>query len=457
MDIDSGAGVLTGMPAEEHARAGLPVPVRTPPEVRQLSQVRSADAGEHMSPAGSIPPSCLHEVFRTAEARERVTGRPVIKLHVGEPYFPPPRAAVDALVAAARDGRTAYTSAEGMPALREALAAKLEEHNGHRTAPDRIFVAPGSCQGLAALFQSLVHPGDELLLPDLHWPIHLQQCLLAGFRPVFYPLDDQYRPDLDRLAAVASPRTRAILVNTPANPTGAVMDSDQLKTILELAHHHGWQVINDEAYEHFRYDADHVSLGSLERDVPERDRRVHSTFSFSKSYAMTGYRLGYVVTPNQQAARALRVVQEASIVGPSTPVQYAGLAALSSPSAGRVNGDLVRANRDRALPALRAAGLLADLPAGGWYAMLDVSRTGLTADEFAARLLATQHVSVAPGGGFALRPELDPAGRVRSAATSAKADRLVRLAFCGDPDQLDAGVRGLVDFAAGLRSQAREW
>lgn len=410
-----------------------------------------------MSPAGSIPPSCLHEVFRTAEARERTTGRPVTKLHVGEPYFPPPPAAVEALVAAVRDGRTAYTSAEGMPALREALATKVVEHNGHRTAPDRIFVTPGSCQGLAALFQSLAHPGDELLLPDLHWPIHLQQCLLAGFRPVFYPLDDRYRPDLDRLAELASPRTRAVLVNTPANPTGAVPDADQQKAILELAHHHGWQVVSDEAYEHFSYDGGHLSLGSLERDVPERDRRVHTTFSFSKSYAMTGYRLGYVVTPNQAAAAALRVVQEASIVGPSTPVQYAGIAALEDPTTGHVNGELVRANRDRTLPALRAEGLLACLPAGGWYAMLDVRRTGLRATEFAARLLATRHVSVAPGGGFALRPELDPAGRVRSVAASADADRLVRLAFCGDPDQLDIGVRGLVDFAASLRSDVREW
>lgn len=424
--------------------------------MRQLSNVGPADAGEHTSPAGSIPPSCLHEVFRTAEARERSTGWPVTKLHVGEPYFSPPRVAVEALVAAARDGHTAYTSAEGMLALREGLAGKLAEVNGHRTTPDRIFVTPGSCQGLAALFQSMRHPGDELLLPELHWPIHLQQCLLAGFRPVFYPLDDQYRPDLDRLAAVASPRTRAILVNTPANPTGAVMEPDQLKAVLELAHHHGWQVISDEAYEHFSYDTEHVSLGSLERDVPERDRRVYSTFSFSKSYAMTGYRLGYVVTPNERAARALRVVQEASIVGPSTPVQHAGLAALGSPSAGRDNGELVRANRDRALPALRAAGLLADLPAGGWYAMLDVSRTGLDAEEFAARLLATHHVSVAPGSGFALRPELDPAGRVRSAGTSPEADRLVRLAFCGDPYQLDVGIRGLVDFAAGARSEIRE-
>lgn len=405
------------------------------------------------TPAGSIPPSCLHDVFRMAEERELATGVPVVKLHVGEPWFAPPPEAVDAFAAAVRDGRTAYTSAEGLLELREALVAKLEVHNGHSTSPDRVFVTPGSCQGLAALFQSLVQPGDELLVPELHWPIHLQQCLLAGFRPVFYPLDETFRPDLDRLAAMASPRTRAILVNSPANPTGAVMSVDHLKSILEMAHDHGWQVVSDEAYEHFVYEGEHVSLASLERDVPERDRLVFSTYSFSKSYAMTGYRLGYVVAPNDETASALRVVQEASIICPQSPAQYAGIAALGAPSAGQANGALVRANRDRALPVLREAGLLADLPAGGWYAMLDVTPTGLDAEGFAARLLQAHDVAVAPGGGFALRPVLDDAGRVLSADPAGNVDRLVRLAFCGDPRELDAGVQALVEFAAGVRSE----
>lgn len=419
----------------------------------QARSARPAEAGNHLSPAGSIPPSCLHEVFRTAEARELTTGQPVIKLHVGEPYFPPPVAAVEAVVAAVREGRTAYTAAEGLLELRAAIVEKLETDNGHRTDPDRVFVSPGSCQGLAALLQSMVHPGDEILLPELHWPIHLQQCLLAGFRPVFYPLDRRYRPDLDGIASVASPRTRAILVNTPANPTGAVVETAGLRDLLATAYAHDWQVISDEAYEHFHYTGAHVSLAALERDVPEPERRVFSTFSFSKSYAMTGYRLGYVVTPNRAAARALRVVQEASIVSPATPVQFAGLAVVSDPTAGPANGALVRANRDRALPALRAAGLLADLPDGGWYAMLDVGQTGLTADDFAGRLLDTHGVSVAPGRGFALRPELDEAGRVTATTASPAAQTLLRLAFCGDPELLDVGVRRLVDFAASLWSE----
>jgi aspartate aminotransferase len=406
------------------------------------------------SPAGSIPPSCLHEVFRAAEDRERVTGKQIIKLHVGEPWFDPPPEAVEAFVAAVRDGRTGYTSAEGLLELREAIAAKLISQNGLRTAPDRIIVTPGSCQGLAALMQSLAVPGDELLLPELHWPIHLQQCLLAGLRPVFYPLDDQFRPDLARLAGLASARTRAIIVNSPANPTGSVLPRAHLTAVLETARSNGWFVISDEAYEHFVFDGEHVSLASLERDLPERERIVFSTFSFSKSFAMTGYRLGYVVAPTAATAQALRVVQEASIICPQSPAQYAGIAALGVEPAGRGNGDLVRANRDRSLPRLHAAGLLPVLPAGGWYAMLDVARTGLDAARFAAELLQAHNVAVASGSGFALRPTLDGEGRVTAVTSASSADTLVRLAFCGDPEELDLGVHALVEFAVGVMAGA---
>ncbi|GGW20697.1 aminotransferase [Streptomyces capoamus] len=403
--------------------------------------------------AATIPPSCLHAVFRAAEERERTTGRPVVKLHVGEPYFPPPREVALAVEQAVRDGRTAYTSAEGMTALREALAVKLETENGHRTSAERVFVTPGSCQGLAALFQSLARPGDELLMPELHWPIHLQQVLLAGFRPVFYPLGPGYRPDPDALRAAVTPRTRAVLVNSPANPTGAVLDAGTLRAVLDVARTHDLSVISDEAYEHFVYDGEHVSFASLESGVPEEERRVFSTFTFSKSLAMTGYRLGYVVTPNETSARALRVVQEASIIGPSTPVQYAGLTALKAQDAARANARMVRANRDRALPALREAGLLAELPQGGWYAVLDIASTGVDAETFAAGLLDTHEVGVAPAAGFALRPVLADDGRVLSADPAPEARTLVRLAFCGDPAELDTGVARLLAHVRTLRSR----
>ncbi|MFF7243007.1 pyridoxal phosphate-dependent aminotransferase [Embleya sp. NPDC008237] len=417
-----------------------------------MSTFEMSAAHPAVSRAASIPPSCLHDVFRSAQAWELVHRRAPIRLHVGEPAFGPPIEAIEALGAAAREGRAAYTSAEGMIELREALAAKLASENGHDTGPDRVFVAPGSCQGLAALMQSMAEPGAEILLPEIHWPIHLQQALLAGLRPRFYPLDRDFRPDPDSLADAGSEHTRLILVNTPANPAGVVLDEPFLRDVLHIARRRGWRIISDEAYEHFVFEGEHVSMASLERDVPERERLVHSAFSFSKSYAMTGYRLGYIAVPHAEAASALRVVQEASIVAPPTPVQYAALAALGVPQAAARNRETVRANRDRALPGLVAAGLLGRVPPGGWYALLDVASVGLDAEVFAAELLAEHGTAVAPGRGFALRPTVDAQCRVTDIGHSPRSHGLLRIAFCGDGDLLAAGVERVLAAARGGRA-----
>lgn len=399
-------------------------------------------------PAAGIPPSCLHDVFRAADAWERQTRRPVNRLHVGEPAFRMPPVAAEALTKAIADGATSYTSAEGMPQLRAALTAKLESKNGHRTDPDRVFVTPGSCQGLAALLLSIATPGAELLLPELHWPIYLQQTLLAGFRPAFYPLRADFGVDIDWLAEQSGPRTRVIVVNSPSNPTGAVLGEADLRRLLALAEERGWYVISDEAYEHFVFDGQHLSMAAMEADLPPAQRRVFTTYSFSKSYAMTGCRLGYVVAPNKATASALRVVQEASIIAPATPVQYAGLAALEAHADVERYSSMVQTARNESLPLLVTAGLLDTLPSGGWYAVLNVERTGLDASRFAAELLAATDVAVAPAAGFALRPTVDNDGRVVQVRSDPMADQLVRVAICGDRELLDAGVRALVDFAS---------
>lgn len=401
-------------------------------------------------PAAAIPANCLHEAFRLAEDWERNQHRPVYPLHVGEPCFDLPSVAVEALTRAVVDGRTAYTSAEGMLELRVALTEKLVTANGHDTTPEHIFVTPGSCQGLTAALQSIVSPGDELLLPELHWPIHLQQALLVGFRPLLYPLRADLTPDLDWIAEQAGHRVRAMIVNSPANPSGAMISRPDLEAILALANDRDWLIISDEAYEHFAFDAKHLSPAKLEADRPRPLRRVISTFSFSKSYAMTGCRLGYVVMPNDATAFAMRVVQEASIIAPATPVQYAGLAALGALDDVAANHATVRKARDSYLPALAAAGILPRLPAGGWYAVLDVERTGLQAERFAHDLLVATDIVVTPAPGFALRPVLDDRGRVTSVASSTSAQHLIRIAICGDHDLLSASTYKIADFVGSL-------
>ncbi|MGW1373906.1 pyridoxal phosphate-dependent aminotransferase [Streptomyces sp. NPDC002446] len=400
-----------------------------------------------LSAAGSIPSSCLHRIFRAAEAKEAEEGAEVVKLHVGDPYFDPSEDVAEAFIDAVRRGETKYTGVEGLPELRAAVVEKLRADNEVDSAVSRLLISPGSCQGLASLLQSLAEPGAEILLPELHWPVHLQQSLLAGFRPVLYSLGTDLRPDPETIAAAATPRTRVLLINSPANPTGAVLDRGEISALLELARARGWHVISDEAYEHFLYEREHLSVASLERDVPVDERIVHSVFSFSKSFAMTGYRLGYVALANDRAADVMKVSQEANIIGTSTPVQYAGIAALNSRAdAAATNRKLVQRNRDVALPPLIQAGLLRELPAGGWYAMLDVGRTGLDAETFATRLLERKGVAVVPGNGFAMRPELDDRGRVRSYDYAPWARHLVRIAFCVDPAWLETGVRKIVEF-----------
>ncbi|HZF89877.1 pyridoxal phosphate-dependent aminotransferase [Streptomyces sp.] len=414
-------------------------------------------SSEILSAAGSIPSSCLHRIFRAAETKEKESGAEVVKLHVGDPFFHPSEDVAEAFIDAVRRGETKYTGVEGLPELRAAVVEKLRSDNGVDSAVSRLLISPGSCQGLAALLQSLAEPGAEILLPELHWPVHLQQSLLAGFRPVLYPLGADLRPDPEVIAAAASPRTRVLLINSPANPTGVVLDRGELTALLELARDRGWHVISDEAYEHFLYEREHISVASLERDVPVDERIVHSVFSFSKSFAMTGYRLGYVALANDRAADVMKVAQEANIIGTSTPVQYAGIAALNSRfDASATNLKLVQRNRDVALPPLVRAGLLRELPAGGWYAMVDVTRSGLDAETFATRLLDRKGIAVVPGNGFAMRPELDDQGRVRSHDYAPWARHLVRIAFCVDPVTLETGVRGLIEFVdeceAGLAS-----
>jgi aspartate aminotransferase len=420
--------------------------VSRPDSDRAADHELGTETMSHPPIATAIPSSSLHAIFRAADARALATGLPVTRLHVGEPYFTSPPEVAEAIAEAQRAGRTTYTDVEGLPDLRRALTAKLKRENGIDASISRIFVTPGSCQGLQALLLSLAEPGTEILLPELHWPIHVQQSLLAGLRPVFYSLDDRYFPDLESIAERSGPNSRILLVNSPANPTGAVLDADRIEGLLTLARDRGWHVISDEAYEHFVYEGDHLSLAASERQLPVEKRIVHSVFTFSKSLAMTGYRLGYVVPATDEAAAGMRVVQEAGIIAPPTPVQYGGIAALQMPDAAQSNRKLVQQNRDTVLPALRDAGLIRELPSGGWYAMVDISSTGLGAEAFSAQLLAERSVAVVPGSGFGLRPQLDDRGALVAMDTDPHADNLVRIAFCVDPEVLKSGVDALLAF-----------
>jgi aspartate aminotransferase len=384
---------------------------------------------------GQIPESVLHQAHRQGEDASR-RGLSIFRLDVGEPAFRAPQAARNALVESLMSGNTNYSSVDGIPELRDRLVDKLRSSDGIDATPERILVTPGSSFAIATILLAVCEPGDQILLPEVFWPIYAQAAAVAQVTVSTYSLGPAYRVDPERLAAATTDRTRLVVVNSPANPTGAVCPPDALDAIAAWVRRRGIWVIGDEAYEHFVYDGGHVALAAFDRKVDPADRRVFSVHTFSKGYGMTGYRMGYAAAPNDKAARLLHRVAEATIIAPSTPVQHAAAAALGDLEAPRLAAEHVRGVRDAGLTDAVAAGLLPELPPAGWYAMVDISRTGCGSVEFSERLLREHDVLVAPGTAFVAPGACDP--------------QRVRIAFCGDREATVEGMRRLLYLATEL-------
>jgi aspartate aminotransferase len=403
-----------------------------------------------------IPFSPIRVMFRLADELERAGGGRVIRLHVGDPDFAPPEAAIEATTRAMREGKTHYPPSVGVHELRVALAQKVTRKNGIAATTEQMVVTPGSTEALLAAMEISLHPGDGILLPEIYWPNYVQQALLTSATPIFYPLGAGYQPDVEGVRRAITPKTRAILVNSPSNPTGAVIPEATLRALYAIARERDLWIISDEAYEDIVFDAAHVSLGSFERDLPESARRVFSLFTFSKSYAMTGFRLGYLAAPNLLVATVLRKIQEPMVASTATPIQWGGLAVLPDEATIASMRNAYRRRRDLALSILRPAGLVDYTPEGAFYVLADIASTGMDADEFAVRLLREHRVAVAPASGFALAPRIGPDGLPQGEMTAAgapdypinpKARTRVRIAFCVSDEELKEGLTRLVDFA----------
>ena len=410
-----------------------------------------------------IPFSPIRAMFRLADEMERAGRGPVIRFHVGDPDFPPPEAVIEATHRAMRDGRTHYPPSVGVHELRLALAKKVVERNAIAATVEHLTVTPGSTEALLAVMEVVLHPGDDILIPEIYWPNYVQQSLLASARPVFYPLGAGYQPDLEGTRRAVTPRTRAILINSPSNPTGAVIPEATLRALYDIARERDLWVISDEAYEDIVFDAKHVSPASFERDLPEKLRRVFSLYTFSKSYAMTGFRLGYIVAPTSETALILRKTQEPLVGSTASMIQWGGMAALADDAPIATMRAAYRRRRDLAVSLLRPPGLLDYTPEGAFYVLADVSSTGMTGDEFARALLEEERVAVAPASGFALVPEFGPDGIPRGEMTSSgapeypvnpKARDRVRIAFCVSDEELREGLTRMVRFAARRRPAA---
>jgi aspartate/methionine/tyrosine aminotransferase len=349
--------------------------------------------------ARAVPVSLIRRMF---DLTPSVPG--AVSLAVGEPGFPTPPHIVEAASQALRDGFTKYSPNPGYLDLREAIAERAERVHGYRVDPAReVFVTVGAMQALALTFMVGIDPGDEVLVTDPSYTNFEGTITLAGGRTVFVPTDPErgYLPHVEDVAAAITPRTRAILVNSPANPTGTVYPRDLLHAVAELAVRHDLLLISDETYAALTYgDIRTVSPASF---PGLRDRTV-SIYSFSKEYAMTGWRIGYLTGPASML-EVMAPVQEAMASCVNAATQRAALAALRGPQdAVEAMRRAYQRRRDLVVERLgRIAGVRCPRPDGAFYAFPDVRAITRDTARLAERLLFDHRVVVSPGEAFGPR------------------------------------------------------
>jgi aspartate aminotransferase len=337
---------------------------------------------------------------RIMELRDQ--GATVYQFEGGEPFMPTPDSIKEAAKRALDDNQTRYAPSSGIPELREAIAEKLRSRNRIPAESKDVIVVNGGMQGLFGAFQSVVNPGDEVLLFSPYWtPIKDLVAHCQG-RSIFVPTREARESGFQQtLARYATERTRAIYYNTPQNPTGVVFTPEEAKAVAEFAQERDLVVVADEAYEDLVYDDEHFSIASLDGMF----ERTISCFTFSKSYAMTGWRLGYAVA-GEPWMTGLRKATLYSSNGVSTPTQWAGVAALSIDTAILAQiRDQYRLRRDLLLSGLNSIGLPCKPPAGAFYAFPDVSRINEDSREAADILLNRAQVAAVPGTVFGAEGE----------------------------------------------------
>ncbi len=362
-----------------------------------------------------LPSEAAHSGIREI-GNEALRTPGAIRLDVGQPNFPTPNHIGDAGKRAIDEHKTYYTHTQGILSLREKIVAKLERVNGIKVTPDRIACAPGGVGAIAAVFGAVLEPGDEVMLPDPGWPNTRLMLTWTAARGVFYPCSaaDGFQPDIEVMERLITPRTKLLLINSPNNPTGAVYPRATIERLIELAQRHNLWLLSDECYDQIILDGGWTSPASLAPNEP----RIVSIFTFSKSYSMTGWRIGYAAGSDELIDTATKVLESNSSCV-STITQVAAEAALDGPQ--DCVGEMVAAyrhRRDVVVDILREAEMLINEPTGAFYCMADISRARLPAREFAFRLLRERGVSVAPGTAFGDVA----AGAVRISLASSDAD-----------------------------------
>ncbi|MDQ6651553.1 MAG: aminotransferase class I/II-fold pyridoxal phosphate-dependent enzyme [Acidobacteriota bacterium] len=329
---------------------------------------------------------------RIMKLREK--GATVHQFEGGEPYMHTPDFVKEAMIRALAENKTRYAPSSGISELRAAIADKVRAKNGIPAQPADVIVLNGGMQGLFGAFQSVVNPGEEVLVFSPFWTPIKDLIAHCEGKTILVPTKEAREQGFEKtLARYATDRTRAIYYNTPQNPTGIVFTSDEARAVSRFAQERDLIVIADEAYEDLVYDHSHYSIASIEGMF----ERTITVFTLSKSYAMTGWRLGYTVA-TEPWMTGLRKTTLYSSNGVSTPTQWAALAAFTTESDMlEINRVAYQKRRDLLLAGLNELGLICEKPAGAFYAFPDVSRVSNDSREAAEILLERAQVATVPG------------------------------------------------------------
>lgn len=341
----------------------------------------------------TLPPSGIRKFWEKAIAMDDV-----ISLCVGEPDYIPPQPVLDALVASVERGETNYSPNAGILPLREAISNWYDRRYHVHYGTDEMMLTIGASEAIDLSLRALLNEGDEVLIPNPSYVAHQAEVHMCGGKVVPVPthLEDGFKLRVEELEKLVTEKTKAILMCYPSNPTGAIMDYEDLLPIAEFAKAHDLIVISDEIYSELTYHKDHVSMASL----PDMKERTIILNGFSKSYAMTGLRIGFLCAPSEFITACIKLHQY-SIVAPATPVQHAAIVALNKcdDSVIAMRQDYLE-RRDMIVKGFQDMGLPIAVPEGAFYVFPDISQTGLSDEDFCEQLLEQQHVAVVPGSAF---------------------------------------------------------
>jgi aspartate aminotransferase len=374
--------------------------------------VRFAERMQRLGTEGAF------EVLARARGLE-AQGREVVHLEIGEPDFATPDNITEAAVAALHAGFTHYTPAGGIMEAREAVAGFVSRRLGVETDPLEVVLVPGSKNILLFVLLACVEPGDEVIFPDPGYPVYASLVNFLGASPVPVRLREErnFRMDLEELAALVTPRTRLLILNTPQNPTGGVLTREDVEFVARLAQEHDLLVVADEIYSQIVYGFEHVSVLSQ----PGMKERSVLMDGMSKAYAMCGWRLGYAVAPRELAASMETLMINSSSCAAAF-TQMAAVEAFESPESQAAVDRMVaqfQGRRDLVVDALNSMpGVRCQRPEGSFYAFPNIEGTGLGERALAEGLLEEAGVAVLPGTAFGAAG----AGFLRLAYTQAEAD-----------------------------------